>query len=149
MTTVPHAPDRRPEHGRPNVTAQQAADSRPVPLSPAELRYLHSGRLLGRLATSDADGQPHVVPVGWSYDEQTGTFDVSGRNFAATRKYRNVLANPRAALVIDDLLPPWQPRCVHIQGPAQALPADRGAGNEALIRITPTKISSWGLAEDA
>ena len=149
MTPPPHAPDRPVEPGRFDGTAEQAADGYVVRLSPAELRYLHSGRLLGRLATSDTHGQPHAVPVGWSYDEQTGTFDVSGRDFAATRKYRNVLANPRAALVIDDVLPPWRPRCVHVQGPAQALPADPGTGRQALIRITPTKISSWGLADDA
>ena len=114
--------------------------------STAELHYLCSTRLLGRLATSDADGQPHVVPLGWHYDEQSGTFTISGRDFAATRKYRNVLANPQAALVVDDVLPPWQPRGVHIQGRAQALAADPDTGRQALIRITPTKITSWGLA---
>ena len=121
--------------------------SRIVRLSPAELGFLRQGRLLGRLATSDDEGQPHVVPVGWSYDEALGTFDISGRDFAATRKYRNVLANPRAALVIDDVLPPWQPRAVHVQGPAQAVPADPATGAPALIRITPTKVTSWGLAD--
>lgn len=149
MTCPPHASDPLTEPDRLVGTAELAADSHVVRLSPAELRYLRSTRLLGRLATSNALGQPHVVPVGWSYDEQTGTFDVSGRDFAATRKYRNVLANPRAALVIDDVLPPWRPRCVHVQGPAQALPADPDTGREALIRITPTTISSWGLADDA
>lgn len=127
---------------------ESAADDAPLLLSPAVLRYLHSGRLLGRLATVDAAGQPHVVPVGWSYDESTGAFDISGRDFAATRKYRNVVAHPRAALVIDEVLPPWRPRCVHVQGRAQAVPANPGAG-EALIRITPEKITSWGLEDDA
>ncbi len=56
-----------------------------VRLSAAELRYLRSERRLGRLATSGPDGQPHVVPVGWSYDEVSGTFEVSGRQFAATQ----------------------------------------------------------------
>lgn len=120
-----------------------------VRLSPAELDYLRSGRLLGRLATVGADGQPHVVPVGWSYDEQSGTFDVSGRSFARTRKYRNVLVHPKAALVIDDVLPPWRPRCVHVQGSAAALPPDPEAGREASIRITPVKITSWGVTGDA
>lgn len=147
MTAQPHPLARRgAEHSGADDTAEQPADSGPVRLSPAELRYLRGSRVLGRLATSDANGQPHVVPVGWSYDEETGTFDISGRNFAATRKYRNVLVNPRAALVIDDVLPPWQPRCVHIQGQAQALPADPRSGHQARIRITPDKITSWGLA---
>ncbi|TYP84906.1 PPOX class F420-dependent oxidoreductase [Blastococcus xanthinilyticus] len=117
-------------------------------MSAAELGFLRSGRLLGRLATSDVHGQPHVVPVGWRYDERLGTFEISGRDFAATRKYRNVVANPRAALVIDDVLPPWRPRCVHVQGPAQAVPADLATGAEALIRLTPAKVTSWGLDEE-
>lgn len=116
------------------------------PLTAAELEFL-SGARLGRLATSDASGQPHVVPVGWSYNPDLQVFEISGRAFAATRKYRNVVANPKAALVIDDVLPPWHPRCVHIQGPAEAVPADAVAGREASIRLTPAKVTSWGLDE--
>ncbi len=71
----------------------------------------------------------------------------SGRDFAATRKYRNVLANPRVALVVDDVLPPWRPRCVQVQGSAEALPADPGSGAQARIRITPSRVTSWGTHE--
>lgn len=131
---------------RPRPAARSQPQGGTARLSGAELRYLTDTRLLGRLATCDADGQPHVVPLGWSYHEASGTFTVSGRNFATTRKYRNVLANPRAALVIDDVLPPWQPRGVHIQGHAQAVPAAQG--EQALIRITPTTITSWGLENE-
>lgn len=113
--------------------------------SEAQLAYLLGERRLGRLATADATGQPHVVPVGWSYDPNLGTIDVSGHNFAGTRKYRNVQANPRAAFVVDDVLPPFRPRCVMVQGTAQALGAELSGGTEAMIRISPRKITSWGL----
>ena len=89
--------------------------------SEAELTYLLSEPSLAPLATADAAGAPHVVPVGWSYNAALGTIEVSGRNFASTRKYRNVQANPRAALVVDDVLPPWRPRSVLVQGTALAL----------------------------
>jgi len=115
--------------------------------SAAELGYLLGERRLGRLATADRAGQPHVVPVGWSYHADLGTVDISGHNFAATRKYANVAANPRAALVVDDVLPPWRPRCVLIQGRARTLDAADVGGGEAIIRITPEKITSWGLEE--
>lgn len=144
ITPAPSPDARRQPPGAPGDEAGEHV----ARLTPAEVRYLRSGRLLGRLATSDADGQPHVVPLGWSYDERSGTFTVSGRSFSSTRKYRNVLANPQAALVVDDVLPPWQPRGVHIQGQAQALPADPDTGGQALIRITPTTITSWGLTVD-
>ncbi len=110
-----------------------------------ELAYLLDERRLGRLATADATATPHVVPVGWSYNHELGTIEISGHNFAATRKYRNVQVNPRAAFVVDDVLPPFRPRCVMVQGTAQALDASRSGGTEAMIRILPDTITSWGL----
>lgn len=115
--------------------------------APAELDYLLGERRLGRLATIDPDGLPHVVPVGWRYNAELGTIDVSGHNVAATRKFRNVEANPRAALVVDDVLPPWRPRCVLVRGAADALPAAVGQDAEALIRIHPDIVVSWGLEQ--
>ena len=111
----------------------------------AELEYLLGERRLGRLATVDETGQPHVVPVGWTYNPDLGTIDVSGRNFASTKKFRNVRDNPKAAFVVDDVLPPWRPRSVMVQGHAETIePADAGSGG-AMIRISPRKIVSWGL----
>jgi pyridoxamine 5'-phosphate oxidase family protein len=113
--------------------------------SAAELAYLTGERRLGRLATSDADGLPHVVPVGWRYNPDTDTIDVGGRNFAASKKFRNVRTNPKAAFVVDDMAStdPWRPRSVMVQGRAEAIDRD----GEQLIRITPDKIVSWGLEE--
>jgi pyridoxamine 5'-phosphate oxidase family protein len=115
--------------------------------SQQELDYL-AGRRLGRLATIGADGLPHVVPLGWSYNPALDTIDVGGRDFARTRKFRNVKANPRAALVIDDVLPPWRPRGIMVRGEAEALDDAAGAGGERLgpiIRIRPSQVISWGL----
>jgi pyridoxamine 5'-phosphate oxidase family protein len=126
--------------------AAVAQTSRPAAwFSTIELAYLLGEPHLGRLATADTTGQPHVVPVGWSYNSDLGTIDITGRNFAATRKFRNVQANPRAAFVIDDVLPPFRPRCVMVQGAAQALDAEESRGVEAMIRIIPQNIISWGL----
>lgn len=116
--------------------------------SAAELNFLQTERLLGRLATIDPQGQPHLVPVGWRYNAELDTIDIGGRDFARTRKFGNVAANPKVAFVVDDVLPPWQPRCVQIRGTAQALDSvTRPDGGEPvpIIRITPTKIVSWGL----
>jgi pyridoxamine 5'-phosphate oxidase family protein len=111
--------------------------------SAAELDYLLGERRLGRLATADGEGRPHVVPVGWSYNAELGTIDISGHSFAATKKFRNARVNPHAAFVVDDVLPPWRPRCVTVQGAAEAI--DAAGDGQALIRIRPHKIVSWGL----
>ena len=115
--------------------------------SDEELAYL-AGRRLGRLATIGPDGLPHVVPLGWSYNPVLDTIDIGGRDFAKTRKFRNVRANPKVDLVVDDVLPPWQPRCVMVRGEAEAL--ERAVGPDGtqlgpIIRIHPTHVTSWGL----
>ena len=115
--------------------------------SPAELAYLSEPRL-GRLATIDADGVPHVVPLGWTYNPALETIDIGGRDFARTKKFRNVRANPKVALVIDDVLPPFRPRCVMIRGHGDALDDAIGAAGQPtgpIIRITPAEVISWGL----
>jgi len=111
-----------------------------------EIRYLTSERLLGRLATIQPDGMPHVVPVGWSFNADRRTIDISGRNFAASRKFKNVKANPNVAFVVDDVLPPWRPRSVMVQGRAETI--DASGTEQATIRIVPDKIVSWGMDED-
>lgn len=118
-----------------------------VTFSRTELEYLLGNRLLGRLVTIEPSGAPHVVPVGWRYNRELGTIDISGRNFAATKKFRNVQTNDPAAFIVDDVLPPWRPRAVMVQGRAQALYPEtpENPGRQALIRITPEKIVSWGL----
>ncbi len=119
--------------------------------SKKELGYLASRRL-GRLATIDADGLPHVVPLGWSYNPALDTIDIGGRDLARTKKFRNVRANPKVALVIDDVLPPWRPRCVMVRGEAEALEEATSADGEPqgpIIRIHPRQVISWGLDNQA
>lgn len=117
--------------------------------SDLELDYL-SERRLGRLATIDSRGLPHVVPLGWSYNAALDTIDVGGRNFARSAKFRNVRANPNVALVVDDVLPPWRPRCVMVRGRGEtiedALDQD-GKSLGAIIRIHPDQVISWGMEE--
>lgn len=123
----------------------------PVRLTGAEARYLSSQRL-GRLATVDREGAPQNNPVSFHYDPVSGTIDIAGRAMGSTRKFRNVTANPRVALVVDDVVSfdPWRVRCVEIRGWAEALPhrdppIPRSSGE--VIRIHPTRVISFGLEE--
>jgi len=113
--------------------------------SDAGLAYLDEGKL-GRLATVDGAGMPHLVPIGWRYNPDLDTIDVGGRDFERSAKYRHVQANPNVAFVVDDVLPRWRPRCVTLRGTAVAIAASvEGPDQGALIRITPTHVISWGL----
>lgn len=118
--------------------------------SPPELDYLAEHVHLGRLATVDSKGRPHVVPLGWAYNTHHDTIDIGGRDpdeFVATRKFRNVAANPNVAFVVDDVLGEWHPRALVVRGHAEAIHDDPQEGGTvtALIRITPGEVISWGL----
>lgn len=116
-------------------------------LSTAEQDYLRDGPPLGRLATVDKEGRPHNVPVGYRYNETTGTVDVHGRDLPRTRKFRNARRNPHVCIVVDDVLPPWRPRGVMIRGRATAIDHDPASPGHAVIRIAPAKVASWGLEQ--
>ena len=105
-----------------------------------EMEYLKGERKLARLATVGKTGMPHVVPVGWSYDEESGTINIRGFDLEQTKKFRDVEHSGRAALVIDDVLPPWRPRGIEVRGDAETV-----LEPEPLIRIHPKRIVSWGF----
>ena len=119
-----------------------------------EIEYLREQRL-GRLATVGKNGEPHVVPLSFRYNEERDTIDIGGHNLGKSKKFRDVGATGRAALVVDDVAPGggWNPRGVEIRGSAEALPLGGGEVNadfdEELIRIYPGRIVGWGLDTDA
>lgn len=108
----------------------------------AELTFLRSARLLGRIATVGMDGMPHVTPVGWSLGHGGDTIEVGGRDMATSKKFRDVARTGRAALVIDEVLPPWKPRGIEVRGRAEVV-----IEPQPLIRIHPERVRSWGLNE--
>src|SRR3712207_8913301 len=73
-----------------------------------EIEYLKS-QLLGRLATSGPDGQPHVVPVGFRYNAELDTIDIGGHDFAPGEKDPDVERNPPGGFLVGDPAPgnPW------------------------------------------
>jgi pyridoxamine 5'-phosphate oxidase family protein len=118
-------------------------------LTESERDYLAS-QPLGRLATVDKNGRPQNSPVGFAYDEVSGTIDIGGWTMGTTRKFANVATTPFASLVVDDLVSrdPWTVRGIEIRGRAEALGGQepRNAySSPDIIRIHPTRVISWGL----
>jgi pyridoxamine 5'-phosphate oxidase family protein len=117
-----------------------------------EIAYLEEQRL-GRLATVDAGGMPHVVPVAFRYNAELDAVDIGGHNFARSKKFRDARETGRAAFVVDDVLPPWRARGVEVRGRAEVL--SEGGKEimadfaEELIRIFPRRIVGWGIDSDA
>jgi pyridoxamine 5'-phosphate oxidase family protein len=109
----------------------------------AELAYLRDVHPIGRLATVGRDGMPHVMPLGmYRVDAASGTVDTLGRDLQTTKKWRDVRFAPRAAIVFDDVAPPFRPRGLEIRGRAEVID-----GPEPAIRIHPQRVVAWGLDE--
>ena len=115
-----------------------------------EIEYLR-GQRLGRLATVASDGSPHVVPVGFRLAADEQAIEVGGHGMNGSKKWRDLQANPRIAVVVDDLasVTPWTPRGIEVRGRAE-LHAEGGekfgpGWDSAWIRIVPQRIVSWGI----
>jgi pyridoxamine 5'-phosphate oxidase family protein len=106
----------------------------------AELTYLDDQPLM-RFATASPTGKPDVAPVIFSVegdDIVTAGFDISH-----TVRYRNISANPRATVVVDDLasVDPWSPRGIKVVG---TVAVEEREGSPR-FRISPQVIISWAI----
>lgn len=138
---------------------------------PQERRYLETARI-GRLATADAEGRPHAVPVCFALvDDQVVTpIDEKPQDVPpeALRRSRNIRDNPRVALVVDHYTEEWsQLGWVQIRGTATHLEPGETTHADAvtalqrkyqqyaahaleerpIIRVTPGSVLSWGRLE--
>jgi pyridoxamine 5'-phosphate oxidase family protein len=97
-----------------------------------EVEFMKAAEL-GRLATIQRDGTPQVSPVGFTYNEELGTIDISGYNMAKSQKFRNVAHHDEAAFVVDDIASrdPWRARCLEIRGTAKQVVAAQGEPSAA------------------
>src|SRR5262245_11793333 len=122
--------------------------------------FVSQGTRTGKLATTRADGRPHVVPIWFVLDGS----DVAFTTGASSVKGRNLRRDGRACLCVDDQAPPHS--FVMIAGTATVsedleamrewairigaryMGADRGeefgernaAPGELLVRLTPDRV---------
>ena len=94
-------------------------------LSPSQDNFLGSART-AHLATADAKGQPHVIPVCYVFDGEAiySVLDAKPKStpLRQLRRVRNILANPRVSLVVDHYEEDWSRlRYVLVSGEASLL----------------------------
>lgn len=79
-------------------------------LTPSQTALLTAAPV-GRLATADAAGRPHVIPVCFACDGRRiySALDAKPKRgrLADLRRVRNIRANPQASLVIDHYEADW------------------------------------------
>src|SRR3954466_14812085 len=78
-------------------------------LTETQRRFLETGRV-GRLATADKSGAPHVIPVCYAVSENTLYITIDEkpkRRDLPLKRVRNLLDNPSAAFVYDRYHEDW------------------------------------------
>ena len=136
-------------------------------ITPEVSEFIRDHRV-ARLATVDDAGSPHVIPVCYAFDGARiyTALDLKPKRVESRmlKRVRNILENPRVALVIDDFSESWSElayvlihgaACIVDNGEEQRL----GEGllrskypqyrellepGATIISITPEKIISWG-----
>lgn len=138
-------------------------------MTPEQRRaFLAHGTRTGKLATTRANGQPHVVPIWFVLDGD----DIILTTGASSVKARNMRRDPRVSLAVDDQQPPYS--FVMLEGAATLIEdapdllawatriggrymgTDRaeeygrrnGVSGELLVRITPTKFTAEANVAD-
>lgn len=91
---------------------------------------------VARLATADARGAPHVIPVCFAFDGRAiyTAIDEKPKRTSprGLRRVRNIIANPQVALVVDHYVEDWRRlRYVLVRGTAIII--DRGAEHRRAI----------------
>jgi coenzyme F420-0:L-glutamate ligase/coenzyme F420-1:gamma-L-glutamate ligase len=91
-------------------------------LSARAIAYLQAARV-ARLATADAEGRPHVVPVCFAVEGETAyvALDAKPKSVAPARlkRVRNIAENPRVALLADYYSEDWA-RLSYVLAPGKA-----------------------------
>ena len=135
---------------------------------------------MGRLSTAGKSGAPHVIPVCFALDESEAGVAIyialdqkpKSAELTGLRRVRNILENPRAALVVDHYDPDWtQLWYILLSGSAQLLEDDPGEAEERrravrllrqkypqyrtmdiddspVIKITPHRATAWSYTPE-
>jgi PPOX class probable F420-dependent enzyme len=134
----------------------------------ARLASFISSRRVARLATADASGRPHVVPICYVFDGDSlySAIDLKPKRVGPRqlKRVRNVLDNPQVAVIVDDYSEDWSALAyVLIRGAAEIMDEgqDRQRAEDMLrdkypqyrdllpqgaviLKITPDSVTGWG-----
>ncbi|MEK6320153.1 MAG: TIGR03668 family PPOX class F420-dependent oxidoreductase [Acidobacteriota bacterium] len=142
----------------------------PLDIDESTQEFIRRHRV-ARLATSDTGGQPAVVPICYAFDGERFyvALDEKPKSVAdhELKRVRNIRANPRVAIVIDDYSEDWNKLIyVLVSGTGEILSPAEDASEHAravellrekypqyrsmaiderpMIKVTPARFKRWG-----
>jgi coenzyme F420-0:L-glutamate ligase/coenzyme F420-1:gamma-L-glutamate ligase len=116
-----------------------------VSLTKKELSFLRSARV-AHLATADASGQPHVIPICFVFDGKCfySAIDEKPKQIAPSKlkRLRNILENPRVSLVIDRYDDHWN-KLAHVLVFGKARVAMSGVNYRKAVNLLRRKYPQY------
>ncbi|NJC68510.1 TIGR03668 family PPOX class F420-dependent oxidoreductase [Planosporangium thailandense] len=113
-----------------------------------EARRRFAEARVARLATADAEGRPHVVPIVFalagdpladtpvSHDTIYSAVDAKPKQSRSLRRLANIVANPRVAVLVDHYEDDWTALWwVRADGTGRIIEADEPEGRDAIARL--------------
>ena len=99
---------------------------------------------VARLATADAEGRPHVVPIAFAHDDENLYFAVDDKPKRSRnlKRLRNIAGNPRVSVLVDHYEDDWTRLWwVRVDGAAHVL--DQGAEAQRAIDLLVRKYAQY------
>jgi coenzyme F420-0:L-glutamate ligase/coenzyme F420-1:gamma-L-glutamate ligase len=114
-------------------------------LTPRASRLIHSARI-AHLATADAKGRPHVIPICFIFDGKNFYSPIDEKPKRTTpsklKRLRNIRENPRVALVVDRYSENWS-RLAYVLIVGRARILQRGNTHRQAIRLLRRKYRQY------
>lgn len=107
-------------------------------MTAARARRRFAAARVARLATADAAGRPHLVPMVFAVAGDTvySAVDAKPKRTTALRRLANVAANPRVALLVDHYDEDWDALWwVRAEGAGRVLDPGVEEAREAVARL--------------
>jgi PPOX class probable F420-dependent enzyme len=78
-------------------------------VTPQQARQRFAAARVAYLATADAAGRPHIVPVTFAVDGDViySAVDAKPKRSTALKRFANITANPAVALLVDHYADEW------------------------------------------
>jgi PPOX class probable F420-dependent enzyme len=111
---------------------------------PPEMRRRVAGARVGRLATLDADGRPHLVPITFAVSGETlySAVDAKPKRTRSLRRIENARARPDVTVLVDHYEEDWAGLWwVRLRGRARVL--DGGDEAERALSLLTAKYEQY------
>lgn len=107
-------------------------------MTPEQARWRFAQARVARLATADASGRPHLVPMVFALADDTiySAVDAKTKRSTSLRRLANIAANPRVAVLVDHYDDNWDELWwVRVDGSGRVLDAREPEGRDAIAQL--------------